>query len=35
MGMGMINITKISERLFRQMADLIVSDGYQDVGCSI
>jgi hypothetical protein len=24
----------ISERLFRQMADLIVSDGYQDVGYS-
>ena len=24
----------ISERLFRQMADLVVSDGYQDVGYS-
>ena len=24
----------ISERLFRQMADLIISDGYQDVGYS-
>ena len=24
----------ISERLFRQMADLIVSDGYQEVGYS-